>query len=264
LTARTRAKRVLLIGGVFVVFGAGLAYAAIPGADGTINGCYEKRTGLLRVIDAEAGKKCLSIETPISWNQKGLKGDQGSQGLQGQRGLQGEQGVPGAEGERGPQGEPGVDGERGPQGERGLQGVQGERGPQGAQGPPGAGGLSEGIFATKGGFFPVGSGVEVDFDVPAGTYLVTATGEVHNAADALFADNTRLVFCNLRSSAGNGTSTGLDSRESESLTWVGAVTVLEGGSIGVNCNTLGNEPDVSLREFDLVAIRVEHVTTTTG
>jgi hypothetical protein len=32
VTARTRAKRVLFIGGVFVVFGAGLAYAAIPGA----------------------------------------------------------------------------------------------------------------------------------------------------------------------------------------------------------------------------------------
>ena len=47
----------------------GVAYATIPGSSGTINGCYEKRTGILRVIDSDAGAKCTSYETPISWNQ---------------------------------------------------------------------------------------------------------------------------------------------------------------------------------------------------
>jgi hypothetical protein len=80
MTAKTRAIRLLLVGGVAIAFGAGLAYAAIPGSDGVISACYEKRTGLLRVIDAEAGKQCLRFESPISWNQEGPKGDPGEPG----------------------------------------------------------------------------------------------------------------------------------------------------------------------------------------
>jgi uncharacterized protein YjbI with pentapeptide repeats len=75
MTVKTRAKRLLLIGGAVVALGTGFAYAAIPGADAVINGCYEKRTGLLRVIDAEAGKKCTQWETPISWSQQYLAGE---------------------------------------------------------------------------------------------------------------------------------------------------------------------------------------------
>jgi hypothetical protein len=75
MTMRTRATRLLLLGGAIVAFGAGLAYAAIPGTDAVINGCYEKRTGLLRVIDAEAGKKCTQWETPITWSQQYVAGE---------------------------------------------------------------------------------------------------------------------------------------------------------------------------------------------
>jgi hypothetical protein len=74
MTTRTRGIRLLLICGSVVALGAGFAYAAIPGSNGVINACYEKRTGLLRVIDAEAGKRCLSFESPISWNQQGAGG----------------------------------------------------------------------------------------------------------------------------------------------------------------------------------------------
>ena len=59
---------------------AGAAFATIPGSDGVVSGCYEKRTGNLRVIDAEAGRKCLSVETPISWNQRGERGATGDAG----------------------------------------------------------------------------------------------------------------------------------------------------------------------------------------
>jgi uncharacterized protein YjbI with pentapeptide repeats len=75
MTMKTRATRLLLLGGAIVAFGAGLAYAAIPGTDAVINGCYEKRTGLLRVIDAEAGKKCTQWETPITWSQQYVAGE---------------------------------------------------------------------------------------------------------------------------------------------------------------------------------------------
>ena len=64
---------------VAVAAGA-IAYGAIPGATSTISGCYEKHTGLLRVVDAEAGKSCTQFELPISWNQKGAEGDQGVPG----------------------------------------------------------------------------------------------------------------------------------------------------------------------------------------
>lgn len=46
--------------------GAGVAWGAIPEADGTINACY-KSDGTLRVIDTAKGQQCKSSEAPISW-----------------------------------------------------------------------------------------------------------------------------------------------------------------------------------------------------
>ena len=86
---RRRGMRMLFAGTAILAGATGVALATIPGSDGIINGCYEKRTGILRVIDPEAGKKCLSLETPISWNQKGLKGDPGAPGARGERGPAG-------------------------------------------------------------------------------------------------------------------------------------------------------------------------------
>jgi hypothetical protein len=86
---RRRGVRMLLAATAMLAGAAGVALATIPGSTGVINGCYEKRTGILRVIDAEAGKTCLSFETPISWNQRGLKGDPGATGARGERGPAG-------------------------------------------------------------------------------------------------------------------------------------------------------------------------------
>jgi Abnormal spindle-like microcephaly-assoc'd, ASPM-SPD-2-Hydin len=97
-----RGVRGALLAGAVAVFSAaagGVAWATIPGSDGAINGCYEKRTGILRVIDVEAGKACTQFELPISWN---------SRGLQGERGIQGERGSAGPAGPQGPAG-PGLD-----------------------------------------------------------------------------------------------------------------------------------------------------------
>ena len=74
---------------------AGVAWAAIPGSSGRIDGCYERRTGLLRVIDRAAGRPCLAIENPISWNAQGPPGEPGPNGDQGERGEKGEPGDPG-------------------------------------------------------------------------------------------------------------------------------------------------------------------------
>jgi hypothetical protein len=44
----------VLVGAALAAIGE-IAYATIPGADGTINGCYKASDGSLRVIDVEAG-----------------------------------------------------------------------------------------------------------------------------------------------------------------------------------------------------------------
>jgi hypothetical protein len=94
-TVRARAKWMLVGAAAALVAGiGGVAFGAIPGSGGVINGCYLKQTGILRVIDAEAGKKCLSFETPISWNQQGVKGDPGLAGAKGDKGDKGDPGTP--------------------------------------------------------------------------------------------------------------------------------------------------------------------------
>src|SRR5262245_1741916 len=55
---------------------AGAAYAAIPDGQGVIHGCYEKKSGALRVADLEAGtpQPCTPKEHALDWNQQGPAG----------------------------------------------------------------------------------------------------------------------------------------------------------------------------------------------
>lgn len=75
-----------------VLVAGGVAYATIGGGS-TINGCYQKNSGQLRVIDA--GQACSASEEALSWNQQGPSGPSGPAG---------------AKGDTGPSGPPGVDG----------------------------------------------------------------------------------------------------------------------------------------------------------
>lgn len=88
---RGRVVAAALVASVAVVL-AGIAFAAIPGADGTISACFKKTTKILRVINAEDGQKCRSDERPLSWNQEGPTGPSGSPGAPGE---DGEPGAPG-------------------------------------------------------------------------------------------------------------------------------------------------------------------------
>jgi hypothetical protein len=83
-----------MIAAMAVITG-GIALAAIPNGNGTISGCYDNRSGMLRVIDAEAGAVCRTSETALTWSQTG---------------PQGPQGLPGPSGPPGPPGEDGQDG----------------------------------------------------------------------------------------------------------------------------------------------------------
>ena len=119
----------------------GVAFATIPASSRTISGCYAKKTGGLRLIDAAKGQKCrAALEAPINWNQKGLKGDPGPQGPRGATGLPGPQGDPGPQGPAGPTGLQGPKGDPGPQGPKGDPGQAGSAGPAGPAGPTGPAG----------------------------------------------------------------------------------------------------------------------------
>src|SRR3954454_12808599 len=106
----------------------GVAFAAIVGSNGVINGCYNQE-GNLRVIDASG--HCKNGETALAWNQTGPQGAKVDPGAPGAGGDQGPQGVKGDTGARGLQG---------PQGDAGLQGPQGDPGPQGTDGIDGVSG----------------------------------------------------------------------------------------------------------------------------
>ena len=121
---------------------AGIALAAIPVADGTIQGCYKKGNGQLRVVESSAD--CHRSEVAISWSQKGQKGDPGaagapgSPGTPGTNGVNGKDGLPGKDGVDGKDGLPGKDGTNGTDGVDGKDGKDGLPGIQGPPGPSGA------------------------------------------------------------------------------------------------------------------------------
>ena len=82
----------------------GAAWASIPDASGVIHGCYPRpgaQARALRVIDTDVGQACAVDETPLSWNQPGLRGTTGAQGPAGVRGPSGARGAPGPEGQVG-------------------------------------------------------------------------------------------------------------------------------------------------------------------
>jgi hypothetical protein len=119
----------------------GVAYAAIPGADGVIHSCYNASSnpsGQLRVIDAAAGAKCAKNEKALDFNQRGPKGDKGDKGdpcLATNPACVGPQGPAGADGADGQDGAPGADGAKGDKGDKGDPGV------------PGTPGISKATFA---------------------------------------------------------------------------------------------------------------------
>jgi hypothetical protein len=72
--------------------GGAIAVAAIPAADGTINGCYNTSsvqggpTGQLRIVD-DPSQCTSSSEKAIHWNQQGPPGPKGDQGNKGDQGA---------------------------------------------------------------------------------------------------------------------------------------------------------------------------------
>ena len=101
-----RSKRVLAAaaGGLLVAATAGaVASATIPGDGNVYKACMLKNVGTIRLIDPSLPSnnlmsRCSSLETQVSWNQKGLPGPVGPVGpvgTKGDKGDAGQQGPPG-------------------------------------------------------------------------------------------------------------------------------------------------------------------------
>jgi len=97
----SRRSPALVVAAVAVIAVGGAAFASIPESGGVVHACYQKKGGVLRVVDTAkhgfAGK-CRASETRLSWSQKGpqgLPGSQGIQGVTGPQGAKGDQGAPG-------------------------------------------------------------------------------------------------------------------------------------------------------------------------
>jgi hypothetical protein len=101
-----------------VVAAVQVAQAAIPGPGGVFNGCYQKQTGVFRLIDPSSNlpylKACNpATETAVSWTNGGNVGPTGPSGLSGPSGPSGPSGIQGLSGPSGPSGPRGVAGPAG-------------------------------------------------------------------------------------------------------------------------------------------------------
>jgi len=131
-------KRVALLAVIAIAATGSIGWAAIPGAGGVIQGCYDSG-GNLKVVQA---LPCPKGFTALQWNQQGV------QGLPGPKGDKGDPGAVGPQGPKGDKGETGSQGPQGIQGAKGDQGIQGEKGDTGPQGPSGVSGYE--IVAVTG------------------------------------------------------------------------------------------------------------------
>lgn len=209
-----------------LVAAGGIAYAAIPDSGGVYTACRLNATGTIRLIDPSLPASnllghCSSLETQITWNQKGQPGAAGATGARGPQGLKGDigpsgaQGPAGAAGATGPQGPkgdtgasgpagadgtPGKDGATGPQGPKGDKGATGPAGPAGPAGPPGSGGSTSIVTATGSASLPTGTlqflGKTVNVTVGAGQgALVQAQVMLGTTSTAGSATNLILFIC---------------------------------------------------------------------
>jgi hypothetical protein len=150
-----------------VIATSGVAVAAIPGADGTIQSCYNDTNGNVRFVDTAAD--CRNHETALAFSQTGPQGPKGDKGDTGPQGPKGDTGPQGPKGDTGPQG---------PKGDTGPQGPKGDTGPQGPAGPQQA--------ATG---FVLGDGTVQAFSGPAPTVTRNGPGNYTftiNVANACF------------------------------------------------------------------------------
>jgi hypothetical protein len=93
-----------LVLGTLVALAAlgGVAWASIPSTNGIIYGCYNKRSGVLRVINTSVRQRCRRRESALNWEEVGPQGKRGATGPKGATGSRGQTGQTGQTGPEGP------------------------------------------------------------------------------------------------------------------------------------------------------------------
>jgi|SRR5215204_1392022 len=194
-----------------------------------INGCYDKKTGILRYLQSGS---CTSKENAIFWSQVGP------------------QGLPGPQGDKG---DPGAQGPAGPQGEKGDSGSQGPRGPSDAYVDKTSG------FALDQEFRPV-----AQLTLPAGKYLVNASMWFLNRSET----STALVHCKVPPEP-FGDSVELleraanDSDYYETMSFTVPLELESEATVSVECQSLGGGP-VDANSIYMTALQMENMTIQQG
>ncbi|HTA11846.1 MAG TPA: hypothetical protein VK765_00395 [Solirubrobacteraceae bacterium] len=181
----------------------GGAWAAIPGPEGIIHGCYNRHSGTVRVIDTATRQRCRRRESELDWDETGPPGPRGGGG------------------------------KTGPQGKQGKQGVPGKNGNSATNGAPGAPGVSNAYTAGQSGSVGLSStpiGV-LTLSVPGGDYVVTASAKLTNADAGPGA--TEQATCQLK----NVSSGGSEASASAAIPFVSAPSAadtipLDGSAVG--------------------------------
>jgi hypothetical protein len=109
---------------VAAALSGGIAFATIPDDGKVFTACMLKNVGTVRLIDhslpsTSLMNHCSSLETEVSWAQKGQPGPVGAVGAAGPVGPAGPVGAPGPVGAAGPVGPPGPKGDDGATGAAG-------------------------------------------------------------------------------------------------------------------------------------------------
>jgi hypothetical protein len=75
-----RGRRLVVAAAAIFALAAGIAYAAIPDANGTYHACMLKTLGTIRIVDPATQRCNATLETAIAFGQKGDQGLQGPAG----------------------------------------------------------------------------------------------------------------------------------------------------------------------------------------
>jgi hypothetical protein len=206
---------------------ASVAYATIPDGNGTIDGCYAKSDGSLRVIDSTAGTVCSKKENAISWNEIGPTGPAGPSGPQGPSGA------------------------AGPSGPQGPAGPAGSQGPQGPAGPSGASHGYNDSHGTASVFFTT-SPTKIDSigNLAAGSYVVTSTGSNYQGGD------NGWHICDL-TSGGTLLQRIYVMGDNVPYALTGAITLTSPGAIETDCESNGTTGNPFIFGPSMTAIKVD-------
>ncbi|GAA1102962.1 hypothetical protein GCM10009663_51870 [Kitasatospora arboriphila] len=70
MSLRTGRRGTVLPAAALTATAAGISWASIPDGSGRIHACYQRSTGLVRVIDSPS-QQCRGGESPLNWSQGG-------------------------------------------------------------------------------------------------------------------------------------------------------------------------------------------------